>query len=66
MTAPIPSQTDAEKLAQTRTVALTQRQIEAACIMWRDPQNWLLTPTVVDKRNLYMRNVKQNGRTKFK
>ena len=60
MTAPIVP-TDAEKLAQAQMIQnlmLTHRQIDAACRMWRDPQNWRLAPTGVGKRNLYVRDVK--------
>jgi hypothetical protein len=47
--------TEAERIEKAQTIALTERQIEAACTMWRDPHNWRLTPTPVGKRNLYMR-----------
>jgi hypothetical protein len=50
--------TDAEKLAMAQkmqAVSLTYQQIEAACKMWRDPQNWRLSPTGIGKRNLYVR-----------
>jgi hypothetical protein len=54
--------TDAEKLAMAQKIqtrALTNAQIDAACRMWRDPQNWRLTPTGVGKRNLYVRHVQK-------
>lgn len=50
--------TEAEQIAQAQmiqTIALTHRQIDAACLMWRNPKNWRLSPTGVGKRNLYVR-----------
>jgi hypothetical protein len=58
MTAQI-APTEAERIEKAQTIALTERQIEAACRMWRDPQNWLLIPTLVGKRNLYVRRVQK-------
>ena len=54
--------TDAERIALAQTVALTVRQIEAACKMWRDPHNWRLVPTGVGKRNLYVRSAHERVR----
>jgi len=54
--------TDAEKLAQAQKIqnlALTYQQIDAACLMWRDPQNWRLSSTGVGKRNLYVRTIQK-------
>jgi hypothetical protein len=34
---------------------LTYKQIDAAVRMWRDPQNWLLTPCHGTTRTLYRR-----------
>ena len=54
--------TPAEQLAQAQRIqnlALTHSQIDAACCMWRNPQNWRLTPTGVGKRNLYVRTAKR-------
>jgi hypothetical protein len=45
--------TKAELIEQARTVSLTERQIDAAVRMWRDPQNWRLVPAGVGKRCLY-------------
>lgn len=57
MTAPIvPTEAEkAEKIAQVQTIALTERQIDAACRMWRDPQKWGLIHTGVGKRCLYVK-----------
>ena len=34
--------TEAERIAKAMNIALTERQIGVACIMWRDPQKWKL------------------------
>lgn len=52
-----------ERMEQGRNLALTHRQIDVACKMWRDPQNWRLVPAGVGNRNIYVRNVKSHGRT---
>jgi hypothetical protein len=49
------AQINAEKVAQAVGRQLTERQIDAACTMWRDPEKWQLVPTPVGKRNLYVR-----------
>jgi hypothetical protein len=45
-----------------QTVSLTHQQIDAACRMWRDPQNWRLSPTGVGKRNIYVRVAPKGAR----
>ena len=53
MTAPIvPTEAERERV---QTIALTERQIDAACRMWRDPQKWGLVHTGVGKRCLYVK-----------
>lgn len=56
MTSTVP--TEAERMEKARAIALTERQIEAACTMWRDPEKWKLIPTLVGKRCLYVRTAK--------
>ena len=53
MTSTVP--TEAERIEKVQTIALTERQIDAACRMWRDPEKWVLIPTGVGKRCLYAR-----------
>jgi hypothetical protein len=58
MTQTVPVPTEAEQLAQVQRIqnlALTHRQIDAACRMWRDPDKWGLIPTKIGKRCLYVR-----------
>ena len=61
MTTPIiPTEAEkAERIEKVQTLALTERQIDAACRMWRDPQNWGLIPTAIGKRCLYVRDVRR-------
>lgn len=47
--------TEAERIEKMQNIALTERQIDAACRMWRDPQKWGLIPTAIGKRCLYVR-----------
>jgi hypothetical protein len=54
---------EARKLAldaslRAQALALTERQIDAACCMWRDPDKWRLVPTGVGTRCLYARKAK--------
>lgn len=50
--------TEAERIEKARTIALTERQIDAACRMWRDPDKWRLVMSGVGKRCLYVRKAK--------
>lgn len=68
MTQTVPATADftaieARKLAldaslRARALMLTERQIDAACRMWRDPQNWRLFQTGIGKRCLYVGKAK--------
>ena len=50
---------DLDKAAKL-TRAITERQIAAAVAMWRDPENWALTPIDGMTRTFY-RRIKSRG-----